>query len=184
MLNRTKEVNKRLKLHYGCNVFGEQLFRVVLSETQKEKRIGKFADWYGKIFIREWHGINEVPKYGYLKDKLVLERWASPLFVHDPLIPETSQGSYEPVYVFQDAKGNSLPLNEEFMRHIIYTLFHPAMPGDRASKLRTEEETFRKKEHEEFVDILSNESPYIASKLHGDKYGKAEAVVVPANYKG
>ncbi len=67
---------------------------------------------------------------------------------------------------------------------MIWNLFHPALPGDRASRLRTEEEDFRKREHEEFVDILANESPYLAGKLHADKYGKAEAIVVPANYKG
>jgi len=183
--NRTKEVNKRLDRTYGRNLFNEPIFRVVFSEGLLEKRVGTFAEWYGKVFIREWTGLREVPKYGYIKAKYILERWQPPTRdTYDPLVPETAYGSYEPVYVFQDAKGNALPVNEEFIKILIFNLFHPALPGHRQSLERTRDETELKKEIQLFEDIIGNESPYLATKLHADRFGKAEGIVVPHNYKG
>lgn len=172
--SKPKEVNKRLKQIYGTNLRGDSIFRVSFSDEQKEKRFGKFAEWYGKIFLREFSGLREVPKYPWIRAKWVLERWIPPVYAHTPDIPETSQGSYEPIYVFQTAEGVALPVSEEFAHTVIFKLFHPDLPGHRKSVMETEEEVAFEKEVELNKMILENASPYLCNMLHG-----GEAIVRP-----
>lgn len=116
-----------------------------------------------------------MPKYSYLKGKWVLERWIDPALAYNPEIPDSSQGSYEPLYVFQDVNGNSLEINEEFMNMVIFNLLHPALPGDRKSKLRTEMEENDRKELRETEDVLESQGrSWIGNQLHS-----REAITVP-----
>lgn len=161
------QINQRLALNYGFNLLGLPYFRLAFSNNQMEKRFGKYAEYYGKIFIREFNGLREVPKYSYLKGRWILERWIPPVYSHTPDIPETSQGSYEPIYVFQDANGGELEVNEEFIESLIWNLLHPVLPGHRASQLRTEDETALEKEIEFHRMVLEDQGrSWLGHRLH------------------
>jgi len=164
-------INDRLRSIYGDNPFKQPCFRLVFSDNTLEKRLGTFVDWYGKLFIREYRGVREVPKYNYLKGKWVLEKWFPPMSV--PEI-DTSQGVYEPVYVFQDAEGKPLPVIEDFVHKIIEKLFNPFLPGHRKELLKTAEEEAYRKEIEHSLIVMEDANPYYCGKLHG-----GEAIIRP-----
>ncbi len=171
MAQNVNEINDRLRKIYGVNPFKMPLFRLVFSDREVEKRHGTFIDWYGKIFVRQYTGVREVPKYNYLKAKWILERWMPPSF--QPEI-DALQGTYEPIYVFQDAMGNSLPIIEDFTHQVIERLHNPLLPGHRMSILQTQKEEEYRKEIEYSLLVMEEASPLLAGKLHA-----GEAIVRP-----
>lgn len=161
-------INKRLQTVHGVNDYGQPMFRIVFSDDQLEKRFGKYAEFYGPIFIREFSGLRENKKYWYIQHKWVLERWMPSLSVYDRMIPGTSEGSYEPIYVFQDANGNPLPVVEEVANRVIHTLFNPKLPGDRASDLKAEEEKEMTEEIKHFEDVIADAGgSWLNVQMHG-----------------
>lgn len=116
-------VNKHLK-SWGLNPYGDPVVRVVWSDNQRELRRGTYNEFYGDIFIRTVTGVKEVPKYSWISERWVLERWYSPEKAFDADLVESNSGSYEPVYVFQDKAGNFLPLNLRVVELICSAMFN------------------------------------------------------------
>lgn len=169
------EINRKLALHYGFNLVGQPYFRLAFSDNQFEKRFGTYAEYYGKIFLREFKGLREVHKYNYIKGKWILERWIPPVYSHTPEIPETSQGSYEPIFVFQDDQGKALPISEEWIDKVIWNLLHPPLPGHSASELRTQDDLAMEKEIDLHKMVLEEQGrTWIGHRLHS-----REAIIVP-----
>jgi len=169
------QINARLRLHYGCNLFKMPNFRLVFSDNQFEKRWGTFREFYGKIFLREYTAMKEVPKYGFIKGKWVLERWLPPSLTYTPEVPDSSNGSYEPMYVFQDVNGNALEVNEEFIDKCVDTILHPQLAGHRASELREADKKAKEKEIQENMVILEDQGrSWIGHRLHSK-----EGIIVP-----
>jgi hypothetical protein len=100
-----KAINKWLDEEYGHDLLGRPNFRIIWSTGELEKRKGVFQDFYGPIFLREWYGVKEQPKYvyhPYWRDRWVLERLD---FTPNPELVSDIAGHYEPIYVFYDEKG-------------------------------------------------------------------------------
>jgi len=119
----------------GRSLDGRPVWRLVWSTEQREIRRGKFSDFYGKIFLREVEEVREVPKYWYSPDRWVLERltFLPPgAAIHKELVAQidldiykpTTNGTYEPIYVFQDSSKNPLPVTEWVLDAILYSLEH------------------------------------------------------------
>jgi hypothetical protein len=167
-------LNSVLKHRYGTNLYGQAIFRIVWSTIQLEKRFGKFNEFYGKIFLREFNGLQEVPKYFWIKDTWVLERWYPPILAFTPDIPSTSQGSYEPIFAFRNDAGGEIPIVEQEVHRIIWLSLNPLLPGDSKSRMETEEQVKLRKDEELDLDIMEDANPYLVGKLHGK-----EAIVRP-----
>lgn len=169
-------INKELATYYGLTPRHRPKFRIVTASEQTEKRFGKFREFYGKLFVREINGLQETLKYPYIpKGAKVLEMWLSPEVCYTREIPETIEGSYEPLFVFWNFEMNEpLPIIDEQVHRIIWTLYHPELPGHKKSLMETEEEVTKAKEIQRTVDELENESPYLAGKIH-----VGEAIVRP-----
>jgi len=101
-------INEKLLLYYGVELDGRPRYRVVWSSTQFEKRVGAFNEFYGSIFLREFVGVRDVPKYPYDKDRWIVERL---FYIHNAEIIAEKPGSYEPVYVLKGPNSEFLPLN-------------------------------------------------------------------------
>ncbi len=125
-------LNKKLA-DRGKSLDGRPVWRIVWSTSQREYRRGKFSDFYGNIFLREVEEVRNVPKYWYCPDRWVLERltFLPPnAAIHEELITQSSfdiyqpvrNGTYEPIYVFQDKEKNPLPLHELVIEAILHTL--------------------------------------------------------------
>lgn len=117
----------------GRSLDGRPIWRIVWSTDQREVRLGKFSDFYGNIFLREVEQVREVPKYWYSQDRWILERLTflpPTAAIHKELRAQidldiykpTTNGTYEPIYVFQDAYRNPLPVTEWALDAIMHSL--------------------------------------------------------------
>jgi hypothetical protein len=161
------QINRRLALNYGFTLIGLPYFRLAFSDNLTEKRFGVYAEFYGKIFIREIRGLREVPKYSFLKGRWVLERWIPPVYAHTPEVPATSEGSYEPIFVFQGEDGKALEVSEEWCEKVIWNLLHPMLDGHKQSVERTRDELAMEKEIEWHRMVLEDQGrSHIGHRLH------------------
>jgi len=118
-----KRINQRLVDHFGRTPDnGEPYWRIVWSEDQFENRYGTYEDRTPEGFlIREVTEWRKVPKYRqWIHEKYVLER-----LIVVPLTDEktlSTQLSYEPIYIFEDKTGNSLPPNWIAAKFIVETV--------------------------------------------------------------
>lgn len=173
--NKFSELNVILERVYGTNLFGQPNFRIVFSDDMTEKRFGVYREYYGKIFLREFTGIREVPKYSYLKGVNLLERWIPPDLAYTSEIPETAQGSYEPLFAFTGEDGSALPVVEEQVHRIIKAIFNIPLPGHRKSLDETaEEKTFDKEVETNKLELEEAGRTWIGHRLHS-----GEAIIKP-----
>jgi hypothetical protein len=103
-----------------------------------------------------------------------LERWFPPSLAYTSDIPSTSQGSYEPIFAFRSDAGGEIPIVEQEVHRIIWTVLNPLLPGDSKSRMETEEQVKLRKDTELDLDIMEDANPYLVGKLHGK-----EAIVRP-----
>ena len=112
-----ESINKKLIDEFGRELSGDPRFRVVFSDSQYEKRWTSHTDEGFELLHPE---VRLLPKYQqWVRDKYILER----------LVPVTGETdlttkiSYEPCWVFQDAKGNYLPPIFDACKFIIESLY-------------------------------------------------------------
>lgn len=102
-------INRRLVDHYGeTEDFGVRRpnFRIVWSEDQLEMRRTEYSD-SGMLLVTP--EVRQLPKYRqWIKEKHVLERLTVVPFFNEQDLP-ASKLSYEPIWVFEDGKGQALP---------------------------------------------------------------------------
>jgi len=151
-------INDYLK-SVGLTPSGEPLFRLVWSDSQHEPREGVFDEYYGSVYIGTVVGVRDVPKYPRLKARWILEMWRS--------------GAYEYLYVFEDARGNALPLSLRVVELIVhFTLEKQRKAADIERAIRDELERKEEAEDRRCEDII-DASP-IQNALHlkeGEAYG-------------
>jgi hypothetical protein len=110
-------------------------------------RKGKFSDFYGNIFLRETEEVREVPKYWNNPNRWVLERLTflpPSAAIHREIVATkelditkpTLNGSYEPIYFFQDKHGNPLQVTEWALEAVMYNLEFGARVKDSDSTMR------------------------------------------------
>lgn len=168
-------INKRLTSKFGTNLTGLPFFRIIWSDSLQERRIGVFQEHLGKVFLREFRGLRECPKYSYIKARWIVERWLPPALAYDPAIPDTVNGSYEPIYVFQDVQGNALEVNEDFAIRMIDNVLHPPLAGHKQSLDRTAEQVALEKEIElNRLELEDAGRSWIGHRLHSK-----EAIIIP-----
>ena len=144
----------------------DPLFRLVWSNDQRELRKGTFTDWQNGIKIREYQSTEQVYKYNYILNRWVLEQWFPPEVCLNPELPDSIHGSYEPIYVFEDKDGNSLPL----VLRVVQIIVRNCLLNTRSTMLRRSEDIARREKVEQIaynkdMDMLSDEGPLV-SQLH------------------
>ena len=97
----------------------EPKYRLVWSDDQREYRHGTFNDFYGEIFLRSVTEVRFVPKYSYISERWILEKWIPPERAMHPELPESYKGSYEVFYVFEAADGSYLKPTRKVVEFII-----------------------------------------------------------------
>jgi len=157
-----KEVEKWLA-RQGEALNFKKKYRLVWSTNATEKRKGIFNDFYGKIFLRTVKETRETLKYNYInKDRWILEIWSEG---SNSEIDTSEGGSYEPLFVFEDSKGNYLDPTLKVVQFIIEAARTKVKlsPAERLALLEKAED----KEVQDFVDMLEGEGrSEIQSLLH------------------
>lgn len=169
--NDIYKVNEHLRNVYGRDLLGRPYFRIVWSDEQLETRIGKVAEYYGHIFVREVDGAHKVPKYSWIKHRWILEKLM--YFDNPPReLPDTHKGSYEPIYVFWYPDHSPEPVTWDKVNWIVNTLTQ-RRPERRTEAMDEAEENaaFERevKKNEEMLDLSVTQA-----KLHA-----GEAILNP-----
>jgi len=118
-------INKWLDETYGHDLLGRAYYRIIWSVGELEKRKGNFQIFSGPIFIREYYGVQELPKYKYHPDwreRWILERLD---YTPNPELALNQPGHYEPLYVFYDREGNYQKPTLKVMKYYMYMLTQP-----------------------------------------------------------
>jgi len=164
---------KKYLERWGQTPHGEPRVRLIWSEDAKELRRGEFNEFYGSLFLREFIGVKLCPKYSWIKERYVLERWFPPDVTFDIELPESNQGSFEPIYVFQDKYGRALPLNLRVVELICQAMFN--QPPTRAQIREGLAEDLAYKDKVETADLEDGlEMSVLTNQLH-----QKEAIIVP-----
>lgn len=172
----SKIINDWLK-DQAKNPDNQPLFRLVWSDDTYELRKGTFCLYNGDILIREQEGTDLVPKYPDIEHRWVFEQWYPPELVWHEDLPNSKDGSYEPLYVFETKKGKVLPLNLEVIKFLVNRIMRPKSSPEKIKfqilNDLLDKEELQVKFDEEYLDVSTD----IQSNLH---FG--EAIIVPANY--
>lgn len=147
--------------------------------NQIEKRIGKVANFTDSgIYRNTTVGVQEVPKYNF-SGHYDTPKWALERLLFAPLeeVPESANGSYEPVHVFPHINGLcQLPPYKAIQMTIYLLLYGPRKTLDMYAE---EDDRLFKKEVAEGVDILNDQRSYMQGLIQ-----QGEATQMPRNYEG
>lgn len=144
-------INKQL-LKYGKMLDGRPVFRVVFSDDLTEKRAGLFNKFHGEIWVGQESGIQEVPKYGYIKGCWVLEKYSV-----TPNPEVLNYDNYEPVYSFRDKDQQYLKPILSVCEIIIQGILQPRRLTPQQELDRIEEA--EKKRIEKDIMVLEEKRP-------------------------
>ena len=174
-MEELKAINKRLAERYGKSVFEDKPnFRVVWGGSQYEMRTGTYEKtteaglWLG----RETCTRNE-PKYPMWDEMWILERWC--VNENNPEI--NCKFSYEPLWVFRDARNNPLPYDWEIIEALVNKYLFVTSPKLTDRDYASREEEQKKAEEEAYLDELKHEDAF-PNKMYDTK-----AVTVPSNFE-
>lgn len=162
-----KLLNRRLLETYGSTLDGKPYYRLVWSEDMFEKRKGDFVKrTEAGIILGELHNHVELcRKYGYLKDRWILEYYTPA----QKLLEEVAQlDFYEPVFAFQDSKGEYLEpawFALEYIVHRHRAILSGNLERRNESMDKAEAEALEEKETQEFLDYLENEHSDLQNKF-------------------
>jgi len=127
LLEPIEVINKRLIDYFGKFENGEANWRVVWSDDQTEKRLTEFTDEGFQLLTPV---VREVKKYGYIKERYILERLIP---VPPSAVELTTKISYEPVWTFENMRtGEPLPPKWEVIQVFVTTVIENmvnAAPG-------------------------------------------------------
>ena len=172
-----ESINQQLKDMFGIDSDGgEPIFRVVWSEDQYEKVMSKFTPEGLEMLFPQ---LMERPKYKqWIHEKYVLERLV--------LVPDVNRNelttvkSYEPLWVFQDARDNYLPPIFVGCKFVIDTMYAALGKSsmrkyvDEEAKNPVEAQAKRIAELEE--QLYGDESNFLGRTITG------EAIAMPQEY--
>lgn len=170
--------NKRLSEQFGVTEYrNEKLpnFRIIWSDDLLEKRLCTHTNEGFQLLYPE---IREVPKYKqWLQEKYVLEKLTEvPVFQLHEL---TTELSYEPLWVFEDSKGNALYPRLDAALYIINNTIEAGRKGKFYTKTIEDDSTPEAKAERVkklMAELFGNETETT------DAMAYREAIVVPHPY--
>lgn len=153
------------------------LFRLAWSTDQWELRRGTFCLYNGETLVREVKSTERVKKYPYFIDRWVFEQWYPPELVMSPNLPESINGSYEPLYVFEGIDGNPLALRLDVIQFLVGRVQNKPKSSPELIRSTIAEDLANKEEKQFEFDMEYLECSAMQSNLH-----HGEGIVVPHNY--
>lgn len=145
-------INKILE-NFGKDLDDKPFWRVVWAPEQLEYRHGTFRDFReldGFKYFVDVTETRQVKRYNYIGDRWVLERWLPPDLAYNPEVPASQFGDFFPIFVFEDAKGEPLPVTETVVRHLV-RIAEKSQSEAHTEKQITDEE--KERERKEIFDL-------------------------------
>jgi hypothetical protein len=173
---REDQINKWLSREYRT-IDNRPIYKLTWSDDARENRLGTFRDWDADgNFLREVTEVRSTKKYPYIHSRWIFEKLA--LLPPMKELPEIRQGSYEPVYVFEDRKGNYLLSNEKVIRFIIQCLEGRIIKDDPKS-----EEYFEELEVKELMEEIGNHPYFKTSGVTRDSVAYDKGLKITKEFK-
>lgn len=143
------------------------MFRLAWSDSEYELRTGTYRSFTSTgILIREETKTEYVLKYNWLKERYILEQWFPPSLSATEELPESNKGSFEPIYVFEDAEGKALPLKLQVIEFIVKKCLEPQRSSQYLKSVIDERLTANTKRLDDRDwDLLNDEGPLV-SQFH------------------
>lgn len=179
-MERIETLNARLIDHYGLDTStGEPMWRIVFSDDQFEKRLGEYEDRTPSgLFIRRVTEVREVPKYRqWIKGKYVLENLVA-IPVQNLMDLPATKTSYEPIFIYENAKGEALPPIWSVTKIVIDSVYFAKGTANNFPKYKDNPIEDRQREFDEMYNYLYGDKTEVSDAL-----AYKEGVVVPSNYK-
>lgn len=172
MINETMKVlNSRLIDYFGKFESGDANFRIVWSDDETEKRLVSHTVNGVELLFPE---MAIVPKYAYIKARFILERIVPIPNIDSPEMLDKKL-SYEPIWVFENAKNEALAPNWEVTNILIRTLLDQNLYRNGPYKIAegegntTEELEYRAEKMEEL--LFGDESAISTALAQGSAVG-------------
>jgi hypothetical protein len=145
----------------------DPLFKLVWSNDEYELRTAKCAKFDAHNNFIGWeYKTDRLRKYSWIDQRWVLEQWRPPEVAYNSELPESINGSYEPLYVFQDERYNSLPLRLDVIQFIVKCALAPEKSEQLRKSISLEaRENKDKKAMKESLEVLEDEGPLV-SQFH------------------
>jgi hypothetical protein len=178
LTEKIESLNRQLVDLYGINTTtGHPMWRIVWSEDQFEKRLVNETD-EGLILLTPI--VKEVPKYrSYIKERYILERLVIIPDLQQRELP-TMKLSYEPMWTFEDARGNYLPPRLDASKLIIDTVYAAQGKESLAKYIDPDKDNPVEKKAERVgkleEELFGNETVISDALAHG------MGIVVPQSY--
>ena len=169
-------INSQLVNLFGIDtVSGDPMWRVVWSDDQREMRRTKYTD--SGLELLQFQ-VRELPKYPQIKHKFVLERLVAIPIQNLPELP-AAKVSYEPMFVFEDARDNPLPPRVDVCKLVIDTLYTAMGVSNNLPKyVDNPTEEFKKSVDTTYAEFFGDETDVSDALAH------KEGVVVPPKFFG
>ncbi len=169
-------INKRLDDTYGRDITNKPKYRIVLADTQFEKRLGTYRDYADEgrqIFLREVVEVREVYKYAAFLGYYILEKKVD---CPANMFEIKQHNGYECLWVFRYKNGNQ---QELYWRAIAF-LVDSNLSGYRTktSDVIEQAKKIEKAEMEYFMAYLENEETAFNGTI-----GSGESVIKTVNTK-
>ena len=111
---------KEFLSRFGNNPLGGPWYKLVWSDSETEIRHGTFNEFSDSgLYLRTVTDTRETPKYSYIKSRWILEKWIPPEKAYNAELPHSRNGSYEPLFVFEDRYGRPLEITYKALEFII-----------------------------------------------------------------
>lgn len=170
-------LNRQLVDLFGIDTISTKpMFRIVWSEDQFEKRL---TDCTKEGLTLLHPQVMDLPKYRqWIKEKYVLERLVLVPEINKEDLP-SEKLSYEPLWVFEDRRGNYLPPKLEAAKLVIDTVY-AAMGRGKLAKYSDPDN-----EMEQAIENKKKRIDGIVHDLFGDEtvisdaLTRKEAIIVP-----
>lgn len=172
-----ESLNHQLIDLFGIDtVSGNPIWRIVFSEDQFENRLGTYSDYTESgIYLRTVTEVRYVPKYRqWIQERFVLERLTIIPEINSDELPSTRL-SYEPIYVFENGKGDYLPPKIEVARIVIDSVYAAQGKSSMAKYLDDEDVEKRIDSLQEY--LFADETDI------SDHLSRQTGIIVPSNYK-
>lgn len=134
-------------------------YRLVWSEEIFEARLSTFRDFdsSGAIFLREVTEVRTVPKYNYIKNRWILEKY----FGYSADEIKNGDG-YECIYCFEDKNGNFLVPTIKVLDIILYSARYgkPQKWRERVAEMKDKEFKSIQSDIDHVLDVTPEDIAY------------------------
>ena len=172
-----EDINIVLAERYGKNLLGQPRFRVVWSDDITEERYGTFLIYHKGIIVGNITETRNTRKYNYIQSRWILEMWKEEHCQPSLALPKPD--GYECIYVFEDSKGNELPVILRPIELLVFNILNPQMDAVQ-KKQAIEDAHFAEiaKEEAYFEQMYSDNSSYeLHKRHHGERISNAGLIL-------